>query len=105
MTKLNLAPGKLKLKTRGGHGGHNGLKSIDAHCGKDYKRLRIGIGHPGQQGPRSTHMCWAISPNPTPNGWSRLLDAIDRSCGVDRPKATNAGFLNKIALATRRRRS
>ncbi|MDZ7603170.1 MAG: aminoacyl-tRNA hydrolase, partial [Hoeflea sp.] len=47
--ELDIAPGKLKLKTGGGNGGHNGLKSIDAHCGKDYKRLRIGIGHPGHK--------------------------------------------------------
>jgi PTH1 family peptidyl-tRNA hydrolase len=68
--ELDLAPGKLKLKTGGGHGGHNGLKSIDAHCGKDYKRLRIGIGHPGHKD-RVNSMCLAISPRPTGSGLSR----------------------------------
>ena len=38
--------GKVRIKVAGGHGGHNGIKSIDAHCGKDYRRLRLGIGHP-----------------------------------------------------------
>jgi len=44
--ELDLPLGKLRLKQGGGHGGHNGLKSIDAAIGKNYWRLRIGIGHP-----------------------------------------------------------
>ena len=44
---LDLALGKVKIKTGGGNGGHNGLRSIDKTIGKNYKRLRIGIGHPG----------------------------------------------------------
>lgn len=47
--ELDLAPGKLRVKTGGGNGGHNGLKSIDAHIGLDYRRARIGIGHPGDK--------------------------------------------------------
>lgn len=46
---LDLAPGKLRLKRGGGHGGHNGLRSIDEHIGKDYRRVRLGIGHPGDR--------------------------------------------------------
>jgi PTH1 family peptidyl-tRNA hydrolase len=45
--ELDLAPGKARLKTGGGHGGHNGIRSLDAHCGREYRRLRLGIGHPG----------------------------------------------------------
>lgn len=45
--ELDLPAGKIRVKTGGGNGGHNGLRSIDAHCGKDYARVRIGIGHPG----------------------------------------------------------
>ncbi len=45
--ELDLPAGKARIKVGGGNGGHNGLKSLDAHCGKDYKRLRLGIGHPG----------------------------------------------------------
>jgi PTH1 family peptidyl-tRNA hydrolase len=47
--ELDLAPGKVRIKTGGGSGGHNGIKSIDAHCGKDYRRVRLGIGHPGSR--------------------------------------------------------
>ena len=45
--ELDLAPMKVKVKTGGGTAGHNGLRSIDASLGKDFRRVRIGIGHPG----------------------------------------------------------
>jgi len=45
--ELDLAPGKVRVKTGGGNAGHNGLRSITAHIGNDYGRIRIGIGHPG----------------------------------------------------------
>jgi len=45
--EIDLAPGKLKVKTGGGNAGHNGLRSIEAHIGNAYQRVRIGVGHPG----------------------------------------------------------
>lgn len=47
--ELDLAPGKVRLKTGGGHAGHNGLRSIHAHIGEAYHRVRLGIGHPGRK--------------------------------------------------------
>ena len=47
--ELDLPPGKLRAKTGGGSAGHNGLKSITAHVGNDYRRIRLGIGHPGDK--------------------------------------------------------
>ena len=47
--ELDLAPFKLKVKTGGGHAGHNGLRSTDAHIGPDFRRIRLGIGHPGHK--------------------------------------------------------
>ena len=47
--ELDLAPGKLRLKQGGGHAGHNGLRSIHAHVGEAYGRVRLGIGHPGHK--------------------------------------------------------
>jgi PTH1 family peptidyl-tRNA hydrolase len=47
--ELDLPPGTIRLKHGGGHGGHNGLRDIIAHCGKEFMRLRIGIGHPGHK--------------------------------------------------------
>lgn len=47
--ELDLAPGKCRVKTGGGHAGHNGLRSMHAQIGPDYGRVRIGIGHPGRK--------------------------------------------------------
>lgn len=47
--EIDLAPGKLKVKTGGGHAGHNGLRSIAVHIGPDFVRVRIGVGHPGRK--------------------------------------------------------
>jgi peptidyl-tRNA hydrolase, PTH1 family len=47
--ELDLAPGKVRVKSGGGVAGHNGLKSLTAHIGNDYVRVRIGIGHPGRK--------------------------------------------------------
>ncbi len=47
--ELDLPPSKFRMKKGGGHGGHNGLRSISAHIGADYRRLRLGIGHPGDK--------------------------------------------------------
>lgn len=47
--EIDLAPGKVKYKIGGGHAGHNGLRSIHAHIGADYARVRLGVGHPGHK--------------------------------------------------------
>ena len=47
--ELDLAPFKVKLKQAGGHAGHNGLRSIGQHVGAEFRRVRIGIGHPGHK--------------------------------------------------------
>jgi PTH1 family peptidyl-tRNA hydrolase len=47
--ELDLAPGKVRVKLDGGNAGHNGLRSITQHCGNAYRRIRIGIGHPGHK--------------------------------------------------------
>jgi PTH1 family peptidyl-tRNA hydrolase len=47
--ELDLAPGRVKVKTGGGAAGHNGIRSIAAHIGEDFRRVRIGIGHPGHK--------------------------------------------------------
>ncbi len=47
--EIDLAPAKLKVKTGGGHAGHNGLRSLHQHIGPDYVRVRIGVGHPGHK--------------------------------------------------------
>jgi len=45
--EIDLLPGTVRLKVGGGHGGHNGLRDVIQHCGPDFMRLRLGVGHPG----------------------------------------------------------
>jgi peptidyl-tRNA hydrolase, PTH1 family len=47
--EIDLPPGKMRVKVGGGIAGHNGLRSISAHIGNDYRRVRIGVGHPGNK--------------------------------------------------------
>ena len=54
--ELDMNPGVIRLKTAGGHGGHNGLKDIVPHLGPNFHRLRIGIGHPGSKERVSGHV-------------------------------------------------
>jgi PTH1 family peptidyl-tRNA hydrolase len=52
---IDLLASDVRIKQGGGTGGHNGLKSIDAHIGKDYWRVRLGVGHPGEKGAAVTN--------------------------------------------------
>lgn len=47
--EIDLPPGTVRIKDSGGHGGHNGLRDIIRHCGADFLRLRLGVGHPGEK--------------------------------------------------------
>jgi len=47
--EIDLAPGKCRHKDGGGHAGHNGLRSLHSHIGSDYRRVRLGVGHPGHK--------------------------------------------------------
>ena len=75
--ELDLAPGRVRVKTGGGHAGHNGLKSIIAHLGPDFHRLRIGIGHPGSKAAVTRHVLSDFSKSE--RAWLQpLLAAIAR---------------------------
>jgi PTH1 family peptidyl-tRNA hydrolase len=47
--EIDLPPGTVRLKQGGGHGGHNGIRDVIQHCGADFMRLRLGVGHPGEK--------------------------------------------------------
>jgi PTH1 family peptidyl-tRNA hydrolase len=47
--EIDLPPGTVRLKKGGGHGGHNGIRDTLKHCGQDFMRLRLGVGHPGDK--------------------------------------------------------
>jgi PTH1 family peptidyl-tRNA hydrolase len=78
--EIDLAPAKLKVKTGGGNAGHNGLRSISAHLGNDYVRVRIGVGHPGV---KELVVKWVLNDfSKADQQWlDPLLDAIAASAG------------------------
>lgn len=97
--ELDLAPGKVRTKTGGGNAGHNGLRSIDAHLGSaDYRRARIGIGHPGD---KSMVLNWVLHPfAKTDRDWLiPLLDAMAEAAPLF-ASSDDAGFATKVALLT-----
>ena len=94
--ELDLAPTKIKMKQGGGNGGHNGLKSIDAHIGVDYWRLRIGIGHPGDKSRVIGHVLSDFAKAEQPD-FQRLLEGIsDRFDLLAAGKASD--FMSKLAM-------
>ncbi|QRM56282.1 aminoacyl-tRNA hydrolase [Sinorhizobium sp. BG8] len=96
--ELDLPAGKARIKTGGGHGGHNGIKSLDAHCGKDYRRLRLGIGHPGAKELVHNHVLGDFAKADA--AWLEpLLDEIALNAEM-LVRGEDSQFMNKLALAT-----
>lgn len=96
--ELDLEPGKLRIKTGGGNGGHNGLKSIDAHIGQNYKRARIGIGHPGHKDLVSDYVLGDFPKTEWP-----LMQQIIWDMSRHMPmliQGDDAGYMNKIVVST-----
>ena len=97
--ELDLVPGKVRIKTGGGAGGHNGIRSIDAHCGKGYRRVRLGIGHPGSKNRVKRHVLGDFAK--VDREWLEpLLDEIARNSGL-LAKGDDDGFMNKVAIGVR----
>ncbi|MBI1210757.1 MAG: aminoacyl-tRNA hydrolase [Alphaproteobacteria bacterium] len=96
--EIDLAPGKLRVKTGGGNAGHNGLRSISAHVGNDYRRVRIGIGHPGIKEVVPLHVLHDFAKSD--RAWlDPLIDAIADAAPY-LADGDDAGFMNKVALLT-----
>lgn len=98
--ELDLPGGKVRVKTAGGHGGHNGLKSIDAHIGKDYHRVRMGIGHPGQKDRVHGHVLSDFSKAEQTDWLTDLLDETGREACLLVDK-NFADFMNRVARAVK----
>jgi len=96
--EIDLAAAKLKVKTGGGDAGQNGLRSITAALGPDYRRVRIGIGHPGEKHRVSGHVLGNFSK--ADEDWLvPMLSAIAEAAPL-LAKDDDAGFMNKVALLT-----
>ncbi|MCC7345844.1 MAG: aminoacyl-tRNA hydrolase [Variibacter sp.] len=95
--ELDLPPAKLRVKTGGGNAGHNGLRSISAHIGNDYRRVRLGIGHPGQKELVLPHVLGDFAK--ADRGWlEALLDAVAEHAGL-LANGEDATFQNRVHLA------
>jgi PTH1 family peptidyl-tRNA hydrolase len=96
--EIDLAPSKLRVKAGGGNAGHNGLRSISAHIGNDYKRVRIGVGHPGSKDLVSGYVLHDFAKADTE--WLEpLLDGIADAAGR-LAAGDEARFLTDVARAT-----
>lgn len=93
--ELDLPAAKVRVKVGGGNGGHNGLKSMEAHVGRDYKRVRLGIGHPGVKEMVSGHVLGDF--HKVDQEWLEpLLDDIGRNVEL-LFKGDGSQFMNKLA--------
>ncbi len=94
--EIDLVPGKVRLKTGGGHAGHNGLRSIHGHIGPDYDRVRLGVGHPGHKDAVPGYVLRDF-----PKADADWLDDLLRGIGDGIPQLIDGDggkFLNAIAL-------
>jgi PTH1 family peptidyl-tRNA hydrolase len=95
--EIDLAAGKLRVKVGGGSGGHNGIRSLDQHVGNAYRRVRIGVGHPGVKEMVQHHVLGDFAK--ADREWlDPLLDAIADNAAMI-VKGDESGFMNKAALA------
>ena len=99
--ELDLAPGKVRVKVGGGAAGHNGIRSITAHIGENFRRVRLGIGHPGHKDRVTGHVLGNFSKAEL-DGWvPDVLGAV--AAEVEwLLKGDDARFMNDVALRTAR---
>jgi PTH1 family peptidyl-tRNA hydrolase len=94
--ELDLAPGKVRVKRGGGAAGHNGLRSIDAHLGPDYWRVRLGIGHPGRKDLVLGYVLQNFLPEETV--WlDRLVPAVAEAMPL-LVEGQDSAFMSRVAL-------
>jgi len=95
--EIDLAAGKVRVKRGGGHAGHNGLRSIHAHIGPDYGRVRIGVGHPGEKDRVTGHVLKDFAKADA--DWvEKALAAISEHAGL-LLTGDDGAFLTKVAEA------
>jgi PTH1 family peptidyl-tRNA hydrolase len=95
--EIDLASGKLRVKTGGGNAGHNGLRSISSHVGNDYRRVRIGVGHPGVKELVHAHVLNDFAKSE--REWVEALCGLVADNAGLLAKGEDASFQNKIHLA------
>jgi peptidyl-tRNA hydrolase, PTH1 family len=94
--EIDLAPGKVRVKAGGGVAGHNGLRSISEHIGNDYRRVRIGVGHPGVKEMVHAHVLNDFAKDERP--WVEALCGLVADNADLLAKRQDASFQNKLHL-------
>ncbi|HJP20478.1 MAG TPA: aminoacyl-tRNA hydrolase [Alphaproteobacteria bacterium] len=94
--EIDLAPGKIRVKQGGGTAGHNGLRSIDSHMGPDFRRVRVGVGHPGNKAQVQRYLLRDF-PKRDKVWLDPLLDAVVEAAEY-LAKDDDPGFSTKVAL-------
>jgi PTH1 family peptidyl-tRNA hydrolase len=95
--ELDLPPGKVRVKTGGGVAGHNGLRSLTSHIGNDYRRVRIGIGHPGVKELVHPYVLSDFAKSERP--WVETLTDVIADNAELLARGHDASFQNKVHLA------
>lgn len=95
--ELDLAPGRVRVKTGGGAAGHNGVKSIGAHIGADFRRVRLGIGHPGDKSLVHNYVLSNFA-KAERDGWVKKLIEAVADASPSLASGDDVGFMNRIAL-------
>jgi PTH1 family peptidyl-tRNA hydrolase len=95
--EAELSPGKVRLKLGGGNAGHNGLRSISEHIGNDYRRVRLGIGHPGDKKLMETYVLQDFAKDEKP--WVEALCDIVADNVALLIEGKDSTFQNKVHLA------
>jgi len=95
--ELDLPPGKVRVKVGGGVAGHNGLRSISAHVGNEYRRVRIGIGHPGVKELVHPYVLSDFAKSERP--WVETLCDVIADNAALLAGGEDASFQNKVHLA------
>ena len=98
--EIDLAAGKVRVKHGGGHAGHNGLRSIQAHVGADFRRVRLGIGHPGEKDRVTGHVLHDFARSD--RDWLEALLAAVAEHFPILVRDDDAAFMSKVALAVRK---
>jgi len=94
--EIDLPPGKVRVKTGGGTAGHNGLRSISAHIGNEYRRVRIGVGHPGVKDLVHPYVLNDFAKDE--RAWVEAVCAIMADNADLLAKGEDASFQNKVHL-------
>jgi PTH1 family peptidyl-tRNA hydrolase len=95
--EIELPPAKLRVKVGGGIAGHNGLRSISQHVGNDYKRVRLGVGHPGVKEMVHPHVLGDFAKSERP--WVEALCDIVADNAEMLAQGKDSSFQNKVHLA------